>query len=42
MSEPAVTRDSPPDGAPLDSQLQAMLLHHEIETFNIRYAQALD
>ena len=42
MSEPAVTRHSPPDGAPLDSQLQAMLLHHEIESFNARYAQALD
>jgi anthranilate 1,2-dioxygenase small subunit len=42
MSEPAVTRRSPPDGAPLDSQLQSMLLHHEIESFNARYAQALD
>jgi anthranilate 1,2-dioxygenase small subunit len=42
MSEGAVTRHSPPDGAPLDSQLQAMLLHHEIESFNARYAQALD
>jgi len=42
MSEPAVTRHSSPDGAPLDSQLQAMLLHHEIESFNARYAQALD
>ena len=42
MSEPAVTRHSPPDGAKLDSQLQAMLLHHEIESFNARYAQALD
>src|SRR5439155_12574366 len=42
MSEPAVTRHSPPDGAPLDSQLQAMLLHHEIESFNARYAAALD
>lgn len=42
MSEPAVTRHSPADGAPLESQLQAMLLHHEIESFNTRYAQALD
>src|SRR5437588_5529862 len=42
MSEPAVTRHSPPDGAPLDSRLQALLLHHEIESFNARYAQALD
>jgi anthranilate 1,2-dioxygenase small subunit len=42
MSEPAVTRHSSADGAPLESQLQAMLLHHEIESFNTRYAQALD
>src|SRR5262245_54737929 len=42
MSEPAVTRHSPPDVAPLDSNLQAVLLHHEIESFNTRYAQALD
>jgi len=42
MSEPAVTRHSPADGAPLESRLQAMLLHYEIESFNTRYAQALD
>src|SRR5262245_34341372 len=42
MSEPAVTRHSPPDVAPLDSNLQAVLLHHEIESFNAQYAQALD
>ena len=42
MSEPAVTPHPPPDAAPLDSQLQAMLLHHEIESFNAQYAQALD
>src|SRR5262252_3710678 len=42
MSEPTVTRHFPADGAPLESQLQAMLLHHEIESFNVRYATALD
>src|SRR5882724_13465135 len=42
MGEPALTRNHPPDAASLDSRLQALLLHHEIESFNARYAAALD
>src|SRR5207244_11581632 len=42
MGEPALTCDHPPDAAALDSRLQALLLHHEIESFNARYAQVLD
>jgi anthranilate 1,2-dioxygenase small subunit len=42
MGEPALTRDQSPDVAPFDPRLQALLLHHEIESFNARYAQALD
>ena len=42
MGEPALTRDHLPDAASLDARLQALLLHHEIESFNARYAQALD
>jgi anthranilate 1,2-dioxygenase small subunit len=42
MGEVARTRDQARDAAALDSRLQALLLHHEIECFNARYAQALD
>jgi anthranilate 1,2-dioxygenase small subunit len=42
MGEPVTTRDPPPDAAPLDSRLRSVLLHHEIDSFNARYAQALD
>jgi anthranilate 1,2-dioxygenase small subunit len=42
MGEVALTRDQARDPAALDSRLQALLLHHEIECFNVRYAQALD
>jgi anthranilate 1,2-dioxygenase small subunit len=42
MGEAALTRGHLPETAALDSRLQALLLHHEIESFNARYAQALD
>src|SRR5438067_12321372 len=42
MGKAALTRDHLPDAAAPDSRLQALLLHHEIESFNARYAQALD
>ena len=42
MGEATLTRDHLPDAAPPDSRLQSLLLHHEIESFNARYAQALD
>jgi anthranilate 1,2-dioxygenase small subunit len=42
MGEVALTRDQARDAAALDSRLQALLLHYEIECFNARYAQALD
>jgi len=42
MGEATLTRDHLPDAAAPDSRLQALLLHHEIESFNARYAQALD
>jgi anthranilate 1,2-dioxygenase small subunit len=42
MGEPTLTRDHPTDAGSLDSRLQALLLHHEIESFNARYGQALD
>lgn len=42
MGEVALTRDHAPEAAAADSRLQALLLHHEIECFNVRYAQALD
>ena len=42
MDGSVLTRDHPPDYASLDSRLEALLLHHEIESFNARYAQALD
>jgi len=42
MGKAALTCDHLPDAAALDSRLQALLLHHEIESFNARYAQALD
>lgn len=42
MVEPAIARDPPLKAVSLDSRLQALLLWHEIETFNARYAAALD
>jgi anthranilate 1,2-dioxygenase small subunit len=42
MGEPVVTRDSAPSASSADSGLQRLLLWHEIETFNARYAAALD
>jgi anthranilate 1,2-dioxygenase small subunit len=42
MAEPVVARDPSPTARSLDSRLQALLLWHEIETFNTRYAAALD
>jgi anthranilate 1,2-dioxygenase small subunit len=42
MDDSVLTRDRLPDPPSLDSRLEALLLHHEIESFNARYAQALD
>ena len=42
MGEAILTRDHEPDAAFRDSRVEALLLHHEIECFNVRYAQALD
>src|SRR5262245_57242421 len=42
MGDSVLTRDHAAHPAPLDSRLEALLLHHEIECFNARYAQALD
>src|SRR5215467_3539686 len=42
MAEAILTRDHEPDAASRDSRVEALLLHHEIECFNVRYAQALD
>jgi anthranilate 1,2-dioxygenase small subunit len=42
MNEPVITRDPSATAVWADSRLQTMLLWHEIETFNARYAAALD
>jgi len=42
MDDSVLTRDRLPDPPSLDSRLEGLLLHHEIESFNARYAQALD
>jgi len=42
MGKAALTCDHLTDAAAPDSRLQALLLHHEIESFNARYAQVLD
>src|SRR5882762_2904502 len=39
---PAILRESATSDATRAARLEAMLLHHELETFNTRYAAALD
>jgi anthranilate 1,2-dioxygenase small subunit len=42
MDDSVLTRDHARAPAALDTRLESLLLHHEIEAFNARYAQALD
>ena len=42
MGEPVIRREPSLNAVSADSRLQALLLWHEIETFNARYAAALD
>ena len=42
MGEPVLTDDRAPSAASAEAGLQRLLLWHEIETFNARYAAALD
>jgi len=42
MATPLRTHQPAVSPSPREAQLEAMLLHHEIETFNTRYAAALD
>jgi anthranilate 1,2-dioxygenase small subunit len=42
MADAAPIRDHLPDSAAPDARVEALLLHYEIESFNARYAQALD
>jgi anthranilate 1,2-dioxygenase small subunit len=42
MVATTLARETAPPDAVRSAQLDAMLLHHEVETFNARYAGALD